>query len=111
MGMAAIVHNEQRGQALVRAHRVRAVRAEVKRCIADGRLSAAEVVLLHRREIEGMAVGDVLTSQRQWGNVRCRKLLRAIGLDERKPIGSMTQRQRLAVAARLSVLNQRPQQR
>lgn len=104
MNTATIVQNEQRNEALARANRVRAARAEVKRRIADGHVSAAEVVLFHRREVESMPVGDVLTSQRQWGSVRCRKLLRAIGLEEGKPIGSMTERQRRALAAQLSVL-------
>ena len=50
----------------------------------------------------GSAVADVLTSQRQWGDMRCRKVLLAVGLQETKPIGSMTERQRLALAARLN---------
>jgi len=97
----------QRTEALARANRARIARAEVKRRIADGAVSAAEVILFHPREIESMPVGDVLTSQRHWGGVRCRRLLLATGLEESKPIGSMTERQRRALAARLSITPQR----
>ena len=95
------VRTRQRGDALARANQVRQARAEVKRRIADGRVTAAEVILLHPWEVDSMAVADVLTSQRWWGVTRCRRLLVAVGLQERKPIGSMTERQRLALATRL----------
>jgi hypothetical protein len=92
------VHTRQRVEALARANQVRQARAELKRRIAVGHVSAAEVVVVPRWEIEGMRVADVLMSQRQWGRVRCRKLLVAIGLDGRKPIGAMTERQRGVLA-------------
>jgi hypothetical protein len=96
------VQTRQRVEALGRANRVRQARAEVKRRIADGDVSAAEVILLHPWEVETMPVADVLISQRHWGDMRCRRLLACVGLQERKSIGSMTERQRLALAARLS---------
>jgi hypothetical protein len=95
------VQPHQRLEALARANRIRQVRAELKRGIADGNLGAAEVILLHQREVDGMAVADVLTSQRHWGEVRCRRFLMPMRLQENKTIGSMTERQRVAVAARL----------
>jgi hypothetical protein len=91
----------QRVKALARANRVRQARAELKRRIAGGHVSAAEVILFHPSELEGMPVADVLMSQRYWGGTRCRRLLLAAGLHENKPIGSMTERQRRALAARL----------
>src|SRR4051794_41424602 len=57
----------QRLQALARANRIRHVRADLKRRIADGHMSAAEVILRHRWEVESMPLAQVLTSQRQWG--------------------------------------------
>jgi hypothetical protein len=93
---------DQRLEALGRANRVRHTRAQLKRRIADGQVSAAQAILLHQREVEGMAVADLLTSQRHWGDTRCRRLLTALGLKESKTIGSMTERQRLALAAQLS---------
>ena len=40
-------------------------------------------------------------SQRRWGRTRCRKFLAAIPLAENKSIGSMTDRQRRALAMAL----------
>ena len=48
-----------------------------------------------------MEVADLLMSQRRWGRTRCRKFLSAIPLAENKTIGSMTERQRRALAASL----------
>ena len=96
------VQGHQRLRALARANRVRHARAELKRHIAEGHVSAAEVILFHKRDVESMPVGDVLTSQRHWGDMRCRRFLMPMRIDEGKTIGSMTERQRRAVAARLS---------
>jgi hypothetical protein len=96
------VQAHQRLEALARANRVRQARAEVKRRIADGDVSAAEVILFHRWEVESMAVAEVLTSQRHWGDMRCRRFLTPMRVQESKTIGSMTERQRVALAARLS---------
>ena len=49
-----------------------------------------------------MAVGDLLMSQRRWGQTRCRKFLSQIPMSEKKTIGSMTERQRRALAAMLA---------
>ena len=78
------------------------IEAELKREIASGDVSATEAILSRRWETEAMPVVDVLTSQRQWGDRRCRRLLTAMQLQERKTIGSMTERQRLDMAARLN---------
>ena len=96
------VQPRQRLQALARANRIRQVRADLKRRIADGHTSAAEVILRHQSEVESMPLAQVLTSQRHWGNARCRRFLTPMRLSESKTIGSMTERQRLAVAARLN---------
>ena len=96
------VQTRQRVDALTRANQVRQARAVLKRRIAGGHVSAAEVILLHPWEVETMPVADVLMSQRHWGDMRCRRLLVGLGLQESKPIGSMTERQRLALATRLT---------
>jgi hypothetical protein len=96
------VQPHQRLQALARANRIRQVRADLKRHIADGHVSAADVVLRHQWELESMPLAQVLTSQRHWGNARCRRFLTPMRLSERKTIGSMTERQRRAVAAGLN---------
>jgi hypothetical protein len=88
-------------QALERANAVRLARADLKRRIAAGNLTAAEVILSSPWEVESMTVGDLLTSQRRWGAIRCRRLLQAVPISESKTIGAMTERQRLALAGML----------
>jgi hypothetical protein len=48
-----------------------------------------------------MTISELLTSQRRWGHTRCRKFLQSIPMSEHKTIGSMTDRQRQAVARQL----------
>ncbi|HEU4701482.1 MAG TPA: hypothetical protein VFS37_03295 [Conexibacter sp.] len=89
-------------QALQRANRVRLARAELKRRISEGEVTAAEVILTAPWEAGSMAIGDVLMSQRRWGGTRCRKFLAMFRISETKTIGSLTERQRRALAAQLS---------
>ena len=91
----------QHMRALARANRVRLARAELKRQVAEGEVSVAEVVLSCPWEAESMAIGDLLTSQHRWGQTRCRRFLAAIHMSETKTIGTMTDRQRHALVARL----------
>ena len=48
-----------------------------------------------------MSISDLLMSQKRWGRARCRRLLLSIGIPENKEIGTLTERQRLALAATL----------
>jgi hypothetical protein len=89
--------------ALARANRVRLARAELKRRIADGVQTAAEVVLACPWEVETMTVADLLASQRRWGATRCRKLLISLQISETRTVESLTQRQRFELAERLRV--------
>jgi hypothetical protein len=89
-------------QALQRANAVRLARAELKRRVADGEITAAEVILSSPWEADSMTVSDLLTSQHRWGNTRCRKFLQCVPMSETKTIGSMTDRQRRAVAQLLA---------
>ena len=92
----------QHMRALARANEVRLARAELKRRITHGELVVAEVVLTCPWEAESMTISDLLMSQRRWGITRCRKLLQGIPMSENKTVGSMTERQRRALAAMLS---------
>jgi hypothetical protein len=89
-------------QALARANQVRLARAELKRQVADGELSVADVVLGCPWEAASMTISDLLMSQHRWGRTRCRRFLMSISMTETKTIGSMTERQRRALAAGLS---------
>src|SRR4051812_46147474 len=95
---AEISPGPQHLQALQRANAVRLARAELKRRVAEGDVSAADVILDSPWEAESMTVSELLTSQRRWGTTRCRKLVALIPMPENKTIGSMTDRQRHALA-------------
>jgi hypothetical protein len=91
----------QRLRALESANKVRLARAELKRQIADGHLSAAEVILACPREASSWTVAELLVSQRRWGSTRCRKFLERNGISEIKPVGDLTDRQRRLLAGQL----------
>ena len=92
----------QHMRALDRANRVRLARAELKREIADGSRTVAAVILECPWESESMTIADLLMSQHRWGRTRCRRFLASIPMSETKTVGSMTDRQRRALAAMLS---------
>jgi hypothetical protein len=94
--------SSQRVQALERANHVRTARSQLKAQIADGQASAAEIILTCPPEITTMPVAQLLASQRGWGEVRSRALLAQVALRVDKSIGSLTDRQRHAVASLLT---------
>ena len=85
--------------ALERANRVRLARAALKRKVAAGRLDAAEIVLSSPWETESMSISELLMSQKRWGRTRCRRFLQSIGMSENKKIATLTERQRVTLAA------------
>jgi hypothetical protein len=89
-------------RALERANRVRLARADLKRKVAAGDLTAADIILSSPWQADSMAVSELLMSQRRWGRTRCRRLLTSLGVPENKRIGTLTQRQRIALAAMLT---------
>jgi hypothetical protein len=91
----------QRLRALEHANAIRLARAELKRRIAEGDLSAAEVILACPESVRRWTVGELLTSQRRWGTKRCRKFLERNGISEIKLLGSLTERQRGVLASQL----------
>ncbi len=98
---AMITPEPQRMRALERANEVRLARADLKRRIADGGVRAADVVLECPWEALTWSVGDLLLSQRRWGTTRCRKFLQRAQINEQKPLGKLTDRQRRMLAAQL----------
>ena len=101
---ATIAPAPQHLRALARANEVRLARAELKRPVGDGEINAAHVILECPWEAASMTVSDLLTSQRRWGSTRCRKLLQSVPMSENKTVGSMTERQRTALAGLLEGL-------
>jgi hypothetical protein len=101
MDATATAPGPQHMRALAQANRVRLARAELKRQVAEGEVTAQEIVLGSPWEAESMAIADLLTSQHRWGRARCRRFLASIPISETKTIGTLTDRQRHALAARL----------
>ena len=92
----------QRLAALERANQIRLARASLKRRIAVGEVAAADVLLDCPPEASSWPIGELLISQRRWGNSRCRKFLSRNQIVETKPIGTLTDRQRRMLAASLN---------
>jgi hypothetical protein len=92
----------QRLRALERANEIRLARAGLKRRIAEGEISAAEVILDPPCAAESWEIGELLMSQRRWGSSRCRKFLLRNQISETKPVGALTERQRRLLADQLS---------
>jgi hypothetical protein len=88
-------------RALERANQIRLARAELKRRIASDELDVADVILECPPEANSMAIGDLLMSQRRWGQTRTRKFLAQMPMAEKKTVGSMTERQRQTLAQML----------
>lgn len=102
MEATAIAPAPQHMRALAQANRVRLARAELKRQVAEGETTVADVVLDRPWEAESMTIADLLMSQHRWGRTRCRRFLASIPMVETKSIASMTDRQRGELARRLS---------
>ena len=88
-------------RALQQANRVRLARAALKRRVATQTVTVADVVLECPWEAESMELSDLLMSQRRWGRARCRRVLLTLGLPENKQVGTLTDRQRRALASTL----------
>ena len=95
---ATIAPAPQHMQALQRANEVRLARAELKRRVSEGGITVGDVILRCPWEAASMTIGELLVSQHRWGTTRCRKFLAEIGMPETKTVGSMTERQRRALA-------------
>jgi hypothetical protein len=91
----------QRLKALEQANQVRLARAELKRRIMDGDVSAADVILGCPDAAQRWTVSELLMAQRRWGVTRCRKFLERNGISEVKAIGALTERQRHLLATQL----------
>jgi hypothetical protein len=97
--IADAARDRQRLLALERANHVRVARAELRRRLRSGEAAAAEVILRCSRDTDTMTVGELLRSQPGWGPTRSSTLLRSVSLPEAKTLGSLTERQRVMLAA------------
>jgi hypothetical protein len=99
---ATIAPAPQHLRGVARANEVRLARAELKRQVAEGEVTATEIVLTCPWEAESMPIADLLMSQHRWGRTRCHRFLATMRMSETKTIGSMTERQRHELAGRLN---------
>jgi len=98
---ATMIPAPQRMRALERANEVRLARAELKRRIAYGEMSVADILQNPPQEARSWAIGELLMSQRRWGSTRCRKFLFRHQIMETKYVGALTERQRRLLVAHL----------
>ena len=93
---------QQRLLALDRANHIRIARSTLKRRLHAGEITPAEAILRGSRDTDTMTVSELLRSQRGWGPRRSAEALRSVLLSDRKTLGSLTERQRVTLAAVLS---------
>jgi hypothetical protein len=98
---ATAVAAPQHLRALEHANRVRLARADLKRRIGAGEVSICEIISSPPAEVQSMSISELLMSQRRWGRARCRRLLVSLGVPENKRIGTLTERQRIALCGLL----------
>jgi hypothetical protein len=91
----------QHMQALRRANEVRLARAELKRRVSEGTITASEVIRTCPWEAASMTIGELLVSQHRWAWTRARNLLADLGVSEMKTLGTFTDRQRQMFARAL----------
>ena len=101
MPAAAVRIDPQRQRALERANAIRLARAELKRQIAEGEVTVADVLREVPPAAASWAVWDLLMSQHRWGTSKCRKFLWRNQITETKPVGALTERQRILLASQL----------
>jgi hypothetical protein len=87
--------------ALELANDVRRQRAELRRQLAEGTLSAAQLLLDPPPAVRGWSIGELLVSQRRWGRIRCQKFLAMNKIGESKNVRDLTERQRRLLAEQL----------
>ena len=95
-------HQPDRLLALERANEIRRARAQLKRRIGAGHVSAAEVILACPPEARRWPVAALLACQRHWGSTKCNRFLARNQISEAKRVGDLTERQRRLLAMQLA---------
>lgn len=88
----------QHMQALALANHKRIARAAIKRDIRAGRASVIEIIRNSPPELDKMTLCEVLRCQHRWGNVRAIRFLNELAISERRPLGQLTDRQKLVLS-------------
>lgn len=81
-------------EALERANTIRFARAELKRSIGRGEISAKEVLEVVPTFMASCPIAELLCAQRRWGRTRARKFLLPFAINESRSLSELTARQR-----------------
>lgn len=93
--------HEQVMSALDRANEIRFARAALKQRVAKGEVRVADIITNPPPEAVRMRLYDLLKSQWRWGRYRTLHLLALAHVSERKELGDLTYRQKLAIITEL----------
>lgn len=93
---------EQRLDALERANAVRLGRADLRRKLATGELSATDLLADPPDAILTWQVGELLSAQWRWGGIRTRKFLASVGISAYREVRMLTERQRAVLTRALA---------
>jgi hypothetical protein len=85
---------QQRTSALRRANEIRIGQAQLKRQIHSGETTVAEVILDRPEEVASMRVSALIRAQKQWGEGRALRLMKAMGVSPPARCRNLTDRQR-----------------
>lgn len=92
---APVRSTEQRFEALLRANEIRSYRAQLKRDLAAGRVTLAELLEGEPRDLLlTMKVYELLMATPKIGRVKVNKLLSMARMSPSKTLGGMSERQR-----------------
>jgi hypothetical protein len=100
--IASSAASPQQLRALELRNRVRRARSELRTAIAEGQVSAADVILICPSASGSVRIVELLESQRGWGEGRVRTFLAQVAVREDKMIQSLTEQQRRAIASLLT---------
>jgi len=97
--------NPQWREALTEANEVRYARAQLKRDITAGKVSALEVLQQPADYVQGMKLREVLLAVPRLGPKKVDGVMQSCRLSHRKTIGELQERQIWELDERLSPLN------
>jgi len=87
--------------ALAQANHVRLTRAQIKREIASGELTVAEVLRDPPAETHNMAIADLLRAGKGWGQTRVGKFCRVLAIPESRELERLARWQVAAIVRAL----------
>lgn len=91
----------QRLTALNKADEIRIYRARLKRDLKANRVSIIDVLMDPPDKIETMKLFDLMLAVPKYGRVKVNKILRDCRISPAKPIGELSDRQRLETVSHL----------